>query len=469
MNELMNNNTVGQEPIPEVKPKEKNTPSVPEKKELTPAQMQRRKKMLVMPLFFLVFAAVMWLIFAPSKKEDSKLTGLDGFNAEIPMPKDEGIISDKRTAYEREAQQQREKDKMRSLQDFSAMFDETVDGSRGIDGQRGESTSVQLEYDKDPYHSRDEISQRSSRHTMQSSAAAYKDVNRQLEAWYDEPATEIDEQAQLELQWRVQQLEQKLEEVEARKTAEDEQVALLEKSYQMAARYMPQGSQHMQQTDAADEAATTVITTDKVDIQPISQVRPNVVSILAAPISNEDFMEEYTKERNWEFFTAAGSETVNRKNTIRACVYQTITLTSGKELQIRLLEPMRAGDILIPTNTVITGSCRIGNERMEILVTSIQYEGHIIPVELIVYDMDGQRGVFIPSSDEINAVKEVAAQLAQSAGTSITISDDAGSQLAADMGKGLIQGASQYVGKKMGVVKVTLKANYGLLLVPKTK
>lgn len=83
--------------------------------------------------------------------------------------------------------------------------------------------------------------------------------------------------------------------------------------------------------------------------------------------------------------------------------------------------------------------------------------------------MDGQRGIFVPGSDEIKAAKEVAAQLAQSAGTSIMISDNAGSQLAADMGKGLIQGASQYVSKKMSVVKITLKANYGLLLLPKTQ
>ncbi len=105
---------------------------------------------------------------------------------------------------------------------------------------------------------------------------------------------------------------------------------------------------------------------------------------------------------------------------------------------------------------------------MEVVVNSIQYGGSIIPVELLVYDLNGQRGIAVPDSEEINAMREVASTLAQSAGTSITISDDAGSQLAADMGKGLIQGASQYVSKKMGIVRVTVKANYGLLLLPET-
>lgn len=167
------------------------------------------------------------------------------------------------------------------------------------------------------------------------------------------------------------------------------------------------------------------------------------------------------------FFTAAGNEGVKDKNSIRACVYQTVTLTSGKELQIRLLEPMQAGNILIPANSVVTGACRIGSERMEVTINSIQYADNIIPVELQVYDLDGQRGISVPNSDEIRAAKEIASQMAQSAGSSITITDDAGSQFAADIGKSLIQGASQYVSKKMSVVKVTLKANHRLLLLPK--
>jgi len=196
-------------------------------------------------------------------------------------------------------------------------------------------------------------------------------------------------------------------------------------------------------------------------------VRHNVVSLLAAPMSDDEFIESFSQPRNMGFLTAAGNEGVKDKNSIRACVNQTVTLTSGREVQIRLLEPMQAGNILIPANSIITGACRIGSERMEVTVNSIQYAGNIIPVELQVYDLDGQRGISVPNSDEIKAAKEIASQMAQSAGSSITITDDAGSQFAADIGKSLIQGASQYVSKKMSVVKVTLKANHKLLLLPK--
>jgi conjugative transposon TraM protein len=128
---------------------------------------------------------------------------------------------------------------------------------------------------------------------------------------------------------------------------------------------------------------------------------------------------------------------------------------------------MRAGNMLIPANTVLTGSAKIGGERLLITITSIQYADNVIPVEMAVYDMDGMQGIFVPNSAELNAVKEIAANMGTQMGSSITITDDAGSQLAADLGRSAIQGASQYIGKKMREVKVTLKANYKVLLLPK--
>ena len=43
-----------------------NKESGQQKKELTPQQRQKRMKLLIYPLFVLLFAGSMWLIFAPS-------------------------------------------------------------------------------------------------------------------------------------------------------------------------------------------------------------------------------------------------------------------------------------------------------------------------------------------------------------------------------------------------------------------
>lgn len=439
-------------PAPDVKPEVKK-PAKP-KKELTPAEMQKRKKMVVMPLFVLIFGAVMWLIFAPSGKDKEKTAQQAGLNVELPMPKEEGLVSDKRDAYEQEAMQQKQQERMRSLQDFSVQLADAQEQVKEDEVQRIASKSP--DYYEIP--SRNASQQTSA---IRSSTVAYQDINKQIGEFYEQPATDSGERPALE--GRIQELERKLSETEEAKRMEDEQAALLEKSYAMAARYMP--PQAVQTTENTAVPAAK----DKVIAQPVKQVRQNVVSLLAAPMSNDEFISAYNQPRNMGFITAAGNEGIQDKNSIRACVYQTVTLTNGKELQMRLLEPMRAGNIVIPANTIVTGACRIGGERMEVTITSIQYADNIIPVEIFVYDTDGQRGISVPGSDEIKAAKEVAATLANSAGTSIMISDNAGSQLAADMGKGLIQGASQYVSKKMSVVKVTLKANHRLLLLPKNQ
>ena len=129
-----------------------------------------------------------------------------------------------------------------------------------------------------------------------------------------------------------------------------------------------------------------------------------------------------------------------------------------------MLEPMAVADRIIPRNAALVGAARIQGERLGITVTSLEYEGTVIPVELSVYDMDGQPGIFIPNSMELDAVKEVAANMGGALGSSINISTNAGAQLASDLGKGLIQGTSQYIAKKMRTVKVHLKAGYKVML-----
>ena len=120
--------------------------------------------------------------------------------------------------------------------------------------------------------------------------------------------------------------------------------------------------------------------------------------------------------------------------------------------------------MIIPRNTVIVGAARVQGERLGIMVSSIEYGGTIIPVELSVFDSDGQEGIFIPGSMEIDAVREIAANMGGSLGSSISISTNAGAQLASDLGRSVIQGTSQYIAQKMRTVKVHLKTGYRVLL-----
>ena len=126
---------------------------------------------------------------------------------------------------------------------------------------------------------------------------------------------------------------------------------------------------------------------------------------------------------------------------------------------------MRVGNMVLPCNTIITGKGNIKGERLDISIVQVEYEGVIIPVELNVHDNDGQSGIFIPGSMETSVAKEMAANLGQNLGTSISITtQSAEEQLLSEVGKGTIQGVSQYITKKMREEKVHLKSGYTLML-----
>ena len=292
---------------------------------------------------------------------------------------------------------------------------------------------------------------------FRTSRAAYADINRQLGSFYEDTAGETGEER--EMQARIEELERRLEEQQAQKTAQEEQVALLEKSYEIAARYMNGG----QAPEAPRQKASV---SGKASVQPVRQVRRNIVSLLAAPLPDSVFAREFVKPRNWGFNTVGSDLREPERNSIRAAVQQTVTLTDGGEVTFRLLEPMMAGELLIPSGTPVTGAARINGERLTVKVSAVQHGGAVVPVDLSVYDTNGNEGIPVPGSEELNAVKEIAANMGAGMGSSITITDDAGSQLLSDLGRSAIQGVSQYVSKKMRSVKVTLKAGYSVLLLP---
>ena len=120
----------------------------------------------------------------------------------------------------------------------------------------------------------------------------------------------------------------------------EEQVALLEKSYELAAKY--QNDNNAGQAAQPDETGGSVSTGEKsMKAEPVSDVRRTVVSALPQPMTDSAFIADYSGERNYGFHTAIGAEETTGKNTIAACVQGDQTLTDGQTVKLRLLEPMR--------------------------------------------------------------------------------------------------------------------------------
>jgi len=385
MDEVQKNENGTTVPQADGKPEKEKKP----KKELTPQQVQQRRKMIVFPLMFLAFAGCMYLIFAPADKEDVNVESVGGFNADIPLPAEDGIIADKQKAYEQAMMNRKQQDKIQSLQDF---------GFTGDNETEEPQTEIDLMPEEDP---------KPQRGGGASSQAAYRDINRQLSTFYEIPA--VDEEKE-DLKRQVAELTDRLQQQQNATPTADDQMALLEKSYELAARYMNDGGQNGQVAQVPVAGGIE----RKPDAVTVQAIRETTVSGLQQPMSDADFIRAYSQPRNYGFRTA-----------------------------------------------------KVQGERLDILVSSIEYAGNIISVELAVFDTDGQKGLSVPSSMEQEAFNEAMANIGSGLGTSISFAQSAGQQVAMDVTRGLLQGTSGYLAKKFRTVKVKLKAGYKVMLYAK--
>ena len=410
------------------------------------------KKILVYGGMVMLCLVSFYFIFKPSKEQVQAEQQKVGFNAELPDPRGAGIEADKIAAYELEDMRVKQEQKMRTLEDFTAM---TTDD---------EEEEV-VEIPEEPRYTGGGSSYRSGSssrsNSFSSSTSAYNDINATLGSFYEEPREDPEKEA---LKAELEELKQSMAQQQNSQPTYADQVALLEKSYELAAKYMPSNTAATSEGAAEEVESTT--RSGKAKAQPVGHVTTPVVSALAQPVSDSAMIARLSQSAGGGFHTAVGEAPAETsRNTIKACVHGDQTITSGQSVRLRLLEAMRVGKYVLPRNTLITGEGSIKGERLDIEILQLEHNGTIIPVELTVHDNDGQAGIFIPGSMEASAAKEMAANLGQNLGTSISITNQsAGDQLLSEVGRGAIQGVSQYISKKMREEKVHLKSGYTLML-----
>lgn len=376
----------------------------------------------VVAFLSLLCAGFIWFIFKPDAPE--KVEGMAGINTTIPDAIAPETMADKQKAYELEEMKKRRQEKVRTLQDIAG----------------GYLTPDTLEPEEE----------RPKADAIRESREKQRQISRQITSFYQEPK---ESPRVSELERQVKELSEKLE----REQKGQDPLELMEKSYEMAARYFPgQTGGQVKSIPAADGTGN-----GNPAAIAAGRATENVVSSLAAPPPLD------TIPRNYGFATAVGGGQLAGANTIRACVAEDQTVTTGSRIRFRLLEPLQVGGVLVPANTPLFGTVRIEGQRMAVSVNSIESGGNILPVELAAYDMDGQAGLFVPNTAERTAMKEAAANIGSGFGTSISFARSASQQLVMDVTRGVLSGGSQYLATKMREVKVSVKANYQLLLISK--
>lgn len=377
----------------------------------TPAERERLKRIAVYTVLCLSCLVCIWLIFAPGGDDE---TAKGKANTEHPDGTTDGMPQTKIQAYQQDEDAKERASQQANLVQLSESLD-TI--------QKPQTDTVP--------------------DAIQNSADAYQQAQASLQDFYIPETSEADLQV-AELQERIAELE--MQNSIAQQSQQPDQMEMLERSYQLAAQYMGNGSNNDNPQPPAQQEEK-----GKRNVQPVAQVNRNVVSSLSATSSRP-------------FNTSVGGKSTTTKNTIAAVVAGNQSVVDGESVKLRTTEPMWIGSRLIPRNTTITGSARVQGERLEIEISSVECEGSIYDVELQVYDSDGQEGINIPQSMESDALHEIGANMGSTMGSSINISTNTGAQIASDVGRGLINGVSQYLTKKLRTVKVHLKAGYRVML-----
>ena len=404
-------------------------------------QQEQLRKGLVFGGLGLICALSLWFIFAPSDKD--KAAEQEGLNKDIPEATVRQLTDNKLKSYELGDKSASESETQAEIGRLSDYFAEEP---ASLEAQ-GQSSSTKIE----------------------GSLQRYEENKRLLSSFY---ATDPNAEERDALRAENEDLREALRKKESEEDDEEEkQLRLMERSYQMASKYLPKGGELPAKAFLRAEERTIVEPEAESALQePRMELlveQKQMVSSLAQPMADSTFMQEYgSKERHLGFHSALAQPSSVQRNTLLVVVDHTTTLREGNYVALRLLESAHIGELRIPRQSLLIAQAKLGGNRLHLLVKSLEIGGRIIPVKLSAYDLDGQEGIYIPGVEQVSALKEVGANIGGSVGTSFTFASSAKDQIISEAARGVMQGASQLLQKKLRTLQVTIKGGYRLFLVP---
>lgn len=407
--------------------------------------IERFKKPLIFGLMGIVFMGCLYLIFKPSAdKQEMENIGL---NDAFPQATEAGMQDDKQKAYEQDMLEQKDQESRNALTTLS-------------DYWNTDSTQQTKEELPEEDQNNGMMTGKSGTSTLNS----YRKAQSTLGSFYQDNNSETQE-----LRRQLDELKEKLAEkdIPVGVTVND-QLTLMEKSYQMASKYLPSGgnTEKPVSTDSASRGSSS--NSQKEYFVAFTPTRKKAVSALYREPTDSAFLADWSEKKNRGFYTAGTVEQVAQpKNSVKASIQETQTIIGESGVRLRLLEPAQTPNRTIPQGTILTAIGKFQGGRLQLKVTSIELEGNIIPVDITIYDLDGQQGLYVPYSPERNAVTDIVANMGNATGSSFSMNSSTGQQIGSDLSKSAVQGISGYFAKKIRTPKVTLKAGHQVFLVSK--
>lgn len=161
-----------------------------------------------------------------------------------------------------------------------------------------------------------------------------------------------------------------------------------------------------------------------------------------------------------EFYPMESEKTAaEEENSIAATIAESQICVNGSTVKLRLSQEIELNGTRIPKNTFIYGIASLKGERLTVEISSIRFQNSVFTVELLLYDMDGLEGIYIPGAISRDVAKASAERSIQPLG--ITSLDDSWGAQAAGAG---IEAAKSLLSKKVKLIKVMVKSGYQVLL-----
>lgn len=368
----------------------------------------------VISIMVLLCAGFIWFIFRPA--EEPAEEGATGINPVLPEATVKEPETDKRKAYENEQLRRKEELRERILHNLA------------------DSATVPASSQRSPTDAGDVVAQ---------SQQTYRQVSRQVATFYQIPR---EDPQVAELRRQVDELTAKLNEQHNQPSQKPDPTAMMEKSYELAARYFTQGG-----------AAGTTAPGTTSHAGTAAGVRKGAISSVVSSLTPG------TANTGSGFYTAHSAPAV--AEGIPAVIAEEQTVRDGDRVKLRLSDAMTVGGMVVPAHTLVYGIVRIERQRVGISVVSVEVAGTVAVVNLSAYDTDGLPGLYVPNSAERTAAKNAAAAMGTSAGSSLSVTRGAGAQIAADLSRSALSAASQYLSTKLTEARITLKAGYRLYLI----
>lgn len=200
-------------------------------------------------------------------------------------------------------------------------------------------------------------------------------------------------------------------------------------------------------------------------IDSIQNPRPKEPITIKETVKEEEPIADVIKAENpsIKYFNTVGKE--ERNSLISAILDETVKVTSGSRIRIRLLDDIMIDNVILTKGTYIYGNVAgFKEQRVNINVSSIMVNGKQMKVNLSVFDNDGQEGFFVPASAFRDLTKQVGGQLG-SQNIQISSQTEGIEQFAFGALQDAYRSTTQAISKNIKKNKAKLKYNTQVFLV----